>query len=391
MVGVRRIEIARARGEEEMITTGTSPQSRLRFRARVKAPAHRRWRANAKPQAAILAILVVLGSTALAGAQAPKKDRLEDSIDRALGFLQTMQEPDGAWLYFGQKSPAITSLAVLAYLSAGHVPGEGPYAPLLDKGIRWVLSQQDGRGLIGAGQGLEMYHHGISTIMLTQVCGMTDAKLGKEVRAKVERAVKIILQAQLSQQGPYQGGWRYNVVSLDADISVSGWQILALRGAKNIGCDVPSERIDRAIEFVLRCRDLSSGGFCYTPGGRVTLSCTGTCVLALELCGKERHRGREALQAGSYLLKHPLRWGDEHFPYAAYYGAQATFQLGNNYWNFYRPQLHKALLGNQQANGSWLDQMGPVYATSLSVLALTVEYRYLPIYQRHEEAETPKK
>jgi len=320
----------------------------------------------------------------------PKRDRLEDSVDRALVFLQTMQEKDGAWLYFGQKSAAVTSLAVMAYLSAGHAPGEGPYAAVIDKGVRWVLAQQTPAGVIGAQQGMEMYHHGISTLMLAEVCGMTDAKLGQEVRAKLQRAVAVILKAQVSQNNVFDGGWRYNVASQDADISVSGWQILALRAAKNVGCDVPSQRIERAIAFVQRCRDLASGGYCYTPGGRVTLACTGTCVLALELCGKEMHHSREALQAGSYLLKFPLRWGDEHFPYASYYGAQAMFQLGNNYWNSYRPQLHKVLFANQQTNGSWLDGMGPVYATSLMVLALTVEYRYLPIYQRHEEPP-PKK
>ena len=57
------------------------------------------------------------------------------------------------------------------------------------------------------------------------------------------------------------------------------------------------------------------------------------------------------------------------------------FQLGNNYWGVYRPRLHKALFDNQQPNGSWLDGMGPAYATALSVLALTVEYRFLPIYR----------
>ena len=75
-----------------------------------------------------------------------------------------------------------------------------------------------------------------------------------------------------------------------------------------------------------------------------------------------------------------------------YYSAQATFQLGNNYWNFFRPQLHKVLFANQQANGSWLggEGFGPVYGTAMSVLALTVEYRFLPIYQRDEKpAKTP--
>ena len=55
--------------------------------------------------------------------------------------------------------------------------------------------------------------------------------------------------------------------------------------------------------------------------------------------------------------------------------------------NYYRPRLHKGLLTNQQPGGAWLggDGYGPAYGTAMSVLALTVEYRFLPIYQRGEE------
>jgi hypothetical protein len=36
-------------------------------------------------------------------------------------------------------------------------------------------------------------------------------------------------------------------------------------------------------------------------------------------------------------------------------------------------------------------QFGPNYCTSMAVLALTVEYRLLPIYQRDEDAAEEKK
>lgn len=336
-------------------------------------------------------LLVCALGSATAQAPAKEKDKVEQTVDKALAFLKTMQESDGSWQGFGQKNPAITSLAIMSFLSAGHVAGEGPYGVTIDKGVKWILSQQQPNGLIASNTGMDMYHHGISTLMLAEVVGMTDAKTAKELRTKLEKAVSVILIAQNTQPNASQGGWRYQVFNHDADISVTGWQLLALRAAKNLGCDVPAERIDLALGFMQRCRDASSGGYCYTPGGAVTMACTGTCVLSLELSGKERRHSREALQAGSYILRHPPRWGDVHFFYSVYYCSQATFQLGNNYWNFYRPQMHKALFDYQQPNGSWLDTHGPVYATSMAVLALTVEYRFLPIYQRHEEAPAPNK
>ncbi|MCI0639414.1 MAG: terpene cyclase/mutase family protein [Gemmataceae bacterium] len=342
-----------------------------------------------KAIAGVLSLLLLLSAPSLLPAQAKDKDALEERVDRALAFLKTMQEKDGAWGMpgHGEKSHAITSLAVMAYLSAGHVPGEGPYTEVVDKGIRWVLANQQENGLFSGNFGFEMYQHGISTLMLAEVVGMTDTALAKQIKPKLEKAVALILRGQCQQPNAYRGGWRYQVISHDADMSVSGWQILALRAAKNVGCDVPGERIDQAVEFVLRCRDSASGGFGYTPVGHTTVPCTGTAILALEICGKDKHRARAALQAGSFMLKHPPRWGEMHFAYSIYYSSQAMFQLGNNYWNFYRPQLHKVLFDHQERNGSWLsnDGFGPAYATSMAVLALTVEYRLLPIYQRNEE------
>ncbi|MBX9678712.1 MAG: terpene cyclase/mutase family protein [Gemmataceae bacterium] len=327
-------------------------------------------------------------------AQPPAKDRLEESVDKALVFLANMQEKDGAWGAFSEKNIAITGLAVMAFLSAGHVPGEGPHGDAVEKGIRWILSRQQPNGMLameGSG-GISMYHHGICTMVLAESVGMCDAKLSKEIRPKLVKAAEVILKAQRTQPGIYQGGWRYQPEQQDADLSVTGWQMLALRAAKNVGCDVPVERMEMAVGFLKNCRDVQSGGFTYFPGGRITKACTGTAILGFELVGKKLHHAPESLQAGSYLLKHPLAWNDEHFFYSSYYVSQALFQLGNNYWTLHRGNMHKILFAHQQTNGSWLanEGYGPVYATSLAVLTLTVEYRYLPIYQR-DEGPAPKK
>lgn len=314
----------------------------------------------------------------------PPADELTKAVDRALDYLKTMQDRDGAWTGYGSRDPAMTSLGVMAFLSAGHVPGEGPYAEVVDKGIRYVLSTQLPDGSFGQHSGLGMYHQGICTLMLAEVAGMTDAETGKKVREGVVKGVKLILEAQ-RKEGPFKGGWRYQVFGTDADLSITGWQVLALRAARNIGCDIPGERIDWALDFVLQCRNPQNGAFRYQPGGRETAACTGTGILCLELAGKGKHRCREALEGGTWILKNPPVWGQEHFSYTNYYTAQAMFQLGGNYWQVHRGRLHKLLLNQQKRNGGWLpsDQyFGPAYATSLAVLALTVEYRFLPIYQR---------
>jgi hypothetical protein len=369
-----------------------------------------------------LAPIAVLLLAPLAPAAEPPAQRTpaDDAIDNALRFLQRQQEDDGSWRA-GRigRDPAITSLAVMAFLSAGHVPGEGPYGDTVEKGVRWVLQAQQANGLITSNGNQEMYEQGISTLMLAEVVGMTQGPLADEVRKRLEKAVKVILIAQRTR-GVDRGGWRYRVASTgfgngeDSDISVTGWQIMALRAAKNVGCDVPPDVIDQAVEYVKRCHDSSTGGFRYTVHGRPTVPCTGTSILGLELCGKERHHSEEALRGGTYLLRYPPRWGTPHFFYSVYYCSQAMFQLGgvkqaapgeagdavtnvDNFWKAFRPHLLEVLLTHQQSNGCWVggdfdgQAYGPNYCTAMAVLALTVEYRYLPIYQRGEEPAEPAK
>src|SRR4051794_40109749 len=193
----------------------------------------------------VLTLVVLAGCVTVSPAAQPKKDarakEVDAAISRALKYLQNNQQADGTWAAGRGNTPAITSLAVMAFLSAGHVPGEGPYGKAVDKGVRAVLRMQHGNGLIAADGHSEMYNHGICTLMLAEVAGMAQGPLAVEVKKKLERAIAIILLAQrkgASVNDRYRGGWRYRVAGTDADMSVTGWQLMALRAAKNLGCDV---------------------------------------------------------------------------------------------------------------------------------------------------------
>jgi hypothetical protein len=338
---------------------------------------------------ALILTLVFVASTRSAE-PASNKD-VDKAVERGLEYLRRTQEASGAWKVQGKEHPAITSFAVMAFLSAGHVPGEGKYGDTVENGIRWVLKSQHVNGIIATEGHHEMYHHGICTLMLAEAAGMAPGPLGDEIRKKLEKAVTVILDAQ-RKTGRCKGGWHYTRVGTEADMSLTGWQIMALRASKNLGCDIPPAAIQDAIAYVKSCNDPVSGGFRYMQGRNVTPACTGTSILALVLAGKEHVHSTEVQKAGAFMLKHPPKWrGSTFFFYEIYYGAQATFQLGGGHWSFYKPQLHETLLRNQQSNGSWsIDVYGPNYGTSMAILALTVEYRYLPIYQRGEEPTDKK-
>jgi hypothetical protein len=347
-----------------------------------------------------LLLVALLGPSMPAG---PRKERprepYEDAVDRGLAYLARTQGPGGGWgsEFAGNRPesghPALTALAVLAFLSAGHVPGEGKYGPNVERGVQFVMRSQQRNGLFARPDSgfTEVYSHGVCTLMLAEVAGMSDERSATELRERVERAVKVILKAQRSD-GRDAGGWRYQLVGTDADLSVTGWQLVALRAARDLGCDVPRDRISLAVEYVRRCFDTRSGGFSYTIGGNVTPACTGTGTLVLELAGKEFHKSQDVLRAGGHLRRNPPDLAKPHFFYGVYYTAQAMFQLGDNYWGQYRNRLHEMLLKEspQRTNGAWYgkgfddQEYGPAYATAMAILALTVEYQYLPIYQRDE-------
>ena len=87
-----------------------------------------------------------------------------------------------------------------------------------------------------------MYGHGFATLFLGEVYGMTG---DESVKEKLQQAVRLIQKTQNRE-----GGWRYQPVPYDADISVTICQVMALRAARDAGIKVEKEVIDKAIEYV---------------------------------------------------------------------------------------------------------------------------------------------
>ncbi len=315
-------------------------------------------------------------------ADVPKKNETDLALERGLEFLSSKQRADGSW----SENPAISGLVMTAFMSCGHVPGEGPYGELLQKGLDHILTRQEANGSFAAhGQ---MYGHGIITLMLAEVVGMSDNPKAKDALAK---AIAITLRAQNVQKDAHNaGGWRYGVDSGDSDISVTGWQLLALRAARNGGVDVPADSIARGVAYVKRLAVpvASGGGFGYQWGSNPNRARTGAGTLALQLCGA--YDSPEAKAGVEYLSRNPMGWGGEWYFYSLYYGAQANYQAGGQYWEKWKERMDGVLLPKQREDGSWpypprgeeQGRAGELYPTAMIILALAVQYNYLPAYQR---------
>ena len=338
--------------------------------------------------------------------------RLDAAVDRGLAYLATQQintqtaqqmgRPELSGSFVEEVSPGntgITSLAVMAFLAKGHLPGRGRYGTVINRGIDYVLQQQLENGLMvcqkssGRTTGL-MYEHSIATLLLCEVSGMVDQQRQSRIDAVLPQALLVLLQAQKVPKSEEQtGGWRYTPGTTDSDLSLTGWSIMALRAARLNGAAIPDEHIEMAVSYILNCHQ-PDHGFSYMPSRNASsTSMTGIGILCLELCGE--HGSEELIAAGDFILARPPRMTDangrsQRFRYYAfYYCGQAMFQLGGRHWTQFAPVMYDALLSDQNADGSW-SYPDPVlkyntsYPTSLAILTLTVSARQLPIYQREE-------
>lgn len=354
------------------------------------SPANRVALRSAMALAGSLAITQAFASQALARdpASTPEESAAAmvapavRSIDRGLAYLAESQLPDGSFGGRGQHlgaNPAIVALAGMAFLASGSSPGRGPYGEQAQRCVDYLCEHTQPSGFIavdGAASHGPMYGHGFAALFLAEAYGMSPRD---DLRDKVASAVRLIVSAQNSE-----GGWRYQPVPNDADISVTICQIMALRAARNAGVFVPPSTVERCIDYVKRCQ-VEDGGFGYTTSDRSSqFPRSAAGVVALYSAGVYEDAAVE--QGLSYLDRQiPTVGRDQrggHFFYGHYYAVQAMWQAGGERWERWYPAIRDLLVTTQAGDGSWQDGNGPAYGTAMACVILQTPNNQLPIFQR---------
>jgi squalene cyclase len=321
--------------------------------------------------ASTLMALLTLGSMGRAEEKVKIDAKTKESVALALSWLKDNQNKDGSW----GNNTAITSFALLAFMSNGHLPNQGKFGPEVSKGVRNLLAASREDGYLVGSTGGNMYAHGMATLALSQVWGMSG---DEEVKKVLKKAIDLIVKSQNTE-----GGWRYEPQPTGADISVTIMQVMALRGAKDSGLHVPDETIKKAIGYINKCYDSRTGGYRYQPqsyGPGYARTAAGVCVL--QLAGE--YDKKEIAGAVKYMES--VGEDRQHYWYGHYYAAHAFHQLGGKAWEDYYDKMKTKLLATQLKEGNWRDtkegHVGTAYQTSIAVLILSVPAHYLPIYQR---------
>ena len=310
---------------------------------------------------------------------------VREMYDRGLQYLASKQTEKGDWTGGGyEDGPGPVGLGLMVFLASGEDPNFGLYSNHVRRALRNLISSQDaGTGILG----MSMYHHGFAMLGLAEAYGAVDERNlwpdGKGKRS-IGQALELAVRAAItSQKKNSLGGWRYSPDSTDADTSVSGAVLVGLLAARNAGIEVPDAAIDKAISFYKQMT-APSGQVAYAGGiGGFDESIARISIATLVYAVARRKDLPEYKAALGYLKQRIEQQGGQmYLEYARYYQAQALFQGDIDAWEKWNKLLVRQLKQTQKPDGSFQGQFGPTLSTSMSLLALALNYRFLPIYER---------
>ena len=325
------------------------------------------------------------------GTEVPSK--VKSVYSRGLNYLAQSQADDGSWAGGATRSPhgaggesGITGMCVMAFLASGEDPNYGKYSLNIRKAVRSIIQSQDKTTGYLPGS---MYHHGFAMLGLSEAYGAIDEKGLWQGQPKsdnqrgIGQALELAVRcAVTSQSNSKWGGWRYSPQDGGADTSVSGAVLMGLLAARNAGIEVPDTCIEKALGYY-RSSTSDKGMVAYTGGiGGSGASMNRSAIATLVYSVGKKKDWKEYSGTLDYISKN-LTHEEQSYPiYFRYYMAQALFQGDFDAWSKWNRETTDQLANVQQSDGSFIGNQGPAYATSMSLLALALNYRFLPIYER---------
>jgi hypothetical protein len=328
----------------------------------------------------------------------------EAAVARALRWMANHQAKDGSWSLNEfhrhgtcngecsgrgnlESDPGATALVLQAMLGAGQTHKSGIYRGEVSHGLQYLLSVQAADGdLRGRSQGNSgMYVHALATIALCDAYALTGDEL---LRDPAQRAVEFVEYAQHNQ-----GGWRYSPQS-QGDLSVTGWQLMALHSGRAAGLNVSGRTLVAASRYLDTVQtDRIGSRYAYQARGGPTPAMTAEGLLSRMYLGTRRD---------DLGLSRGVEWlVDNHLPdnrntniYYWYYATQVMHHWGGRPWEQWNAAIRDALVSSQiqtgHEEGSWDPNTphggpgGRLYMTVLACCTLEVYYRHAPLFRKIE-------
>lgn len=316
----------------------------------------------------------------------------ETAVALALRWLVAHQRPDGSWRFDHTRgacngrcgnpgtqasTTASTALALLPFLGAGHCSTRGEHAEVVQRGLYYLSGRMLDTPRGGDYQEGTMYAQGLAAIVLCEAYAMSgDPALKKPA----QRALDFICYAQHSA-----GGWRY-FPGQPGDLTVTGWQLMALKSGQLAKLEVPSPVIEKARKFLDSMSSYGGAKYGYLKAGDEP----GPTAVGL-LC--RLYTGwppdDERIQRGVEILAR--RGPQKDDLYFNYYATQVLHHAHSPEWPNWNRNLREHLIATQcrsgHEEGSWYFADphgltgGRLYSTSFAAMILEVYYRHQPLYE----------
>lgn len=201
-------------------------------------------------------------------------------VERAAEWLAANQEDDGSWSAGRHGGLAAHDLGVtgLALLALSRRDPAEAVRTSLDRGVTWVLRQQQPDGKWGRGAGSGSVAQGLITLALVT---LQRQHSWPDLIPPIQRALDRICRRQSTR-----GGWDYdNGGESEPDLISSAWNFESLVLAQHLGLGEYGKAIGIAEQWMATLRD-SKGRYGYrksgiAPYGHETLSLLGARLSAL--------------------------------------------------------------------------------------------------------------
>jgi hypothetical protein len=321
-------------------------------------------------------------------AQAARRNpKWTTAINKGLNWVAKSQSSIGHWAAGNNYPAAMTALAGTALIASGSTTTQGPYYKNIRRAMDYLISRSQSNGLIGdpRNDNRYTYGHGFAMLFLSQVLGEEeDADRREELLGVLERAVDFSGKAQTPS-----GGWGY-VSARDGsnfdEGSTTITQVQGLRGCRNAGVTVPAEIIEKAKNYIYKCKN-KDGGISYSSRNRGSSRPAITAAALATLYNAGEDSQSEHVPDMLKYCKNSLhnvgsggRTGHWHYTYLYY--SQVVYRQGDDEWVPFRDQLYDKVASEQGSEGMWQGQIGPIYVTACNLIMLQLDKAYLPIYQR---------
>jgi len=311
-----------------------------------------------------------------------------NQVTRTGGWSMRGSYRDGA---ITENRAAATAMALLAFLGDGYThKSDHKYAKVVERGVRFLLSLQarDGYFAAKAPRHERMYAQAQATIAICELYGMTKDSW---LRQPAQQAIDFAMASQSEK-----GGWRYGSVrdgspsTLDADTSVTGWFVMAIKSAQSAELEVNPYALEKVSHFLDTVSDYKGAAYSYQPRGTPSAAMTAEALLCRQYIGWPRNH--PPLQQGidALVIDAPFDLSDADV-YYWYYATQVLHHYGGLPWEQWnavmRKELPRAQTKSGRERGSWAPQgdrwgrFGRLYTTCLSLYCLEVYYRHMPLYQ----------